>query len=114
MLKRIGMWLTMGFLATLLVFNWQARTAAQSTANLQADLYRLQSQVAQLQAQVAQLSGRAGYSTAPSPAPNRQTRINPADREIVDRLATLAIEAKDRLSALETRVGRLEQRLRQG
>jgi uncharacterized protein YceH (UPF0502 family) len=112
MFKRIGILLAMAFLAVFVVLNWQSRAAAQSTVNLQADLYRLQSQVSQLQAQVAQLSGRAGYSTAPSPAPGRRSRINPTDGEIIDRLATLAIEAKDRLSALEARVARLEQRLR--
>jgi len=48
-----------------------------------------------------------------TPSISRPTRpLALGDRQIVDRLATLAIEAKDRLNALESRVAKLEARFR--
>jgi hypothetical protein len=68
----------------------------------------------QLQAEVSQL--RRGNSSTPfNPAPSipRSTRTSTlSDRQIIDRLATLAIEAKDRLNALESKVSKLEDRFK--
>ncbi|MCL6436907.1 MAG: hypothetical protein K6T90_22420 [Leptolyngbyaceae cyanobacterium HOT.MB2.61] len=109
MLRRLGLILLAAIFGFLV---WQSRTPAQSVANLQADLYNLRVQVNQLQAQVAQLSQR-NFSRSPSssPAP-RIPSGSPylSDRQMLDRLAILAIEAKDRLNALEQRVSRLEKR----
>jgi BMFP domain-containing protein YqiC len=110
------MWRKIGaiVLATLLtVLLWQTRVSAQSNANLQADLYQLRAQVSQLQAQVAQLSGRAGVAPRANAGsvPSRATRgLGATDAQMFDRLAVLAIEAKERLNALEARVARLEKR----
>lgn len=107
MLRRVGL-MVAGALLTLLL--WQGRTAAQSAANLQADIFQLRSQISQLRAQVTQLS-RQNPSSVRGALPSRTPRSpsDPSDPQIIDRLATLAIEAKDRLSALESRVSKLEQ-----
>ncbi|PSB34331.1 hypothetical protein C7B82_02345 [Stenomitos frigidus ULC18] len=87
----------------------QARTPAQSASNLQADIFELRSQVNQLRSQVAQLSRQAPSTSRPA-TPSRVPRspTDPTDPQIIDRLAVLAIEAKDRLTALEGRVSKLE------
>ncbi len=108
MLRRIGlvlvaMWLT--------VMVWQSRAAAQSFSNLQVDINNLRSQVAQLQQQVNQLSHGYSAPRKSEPAPRNSTSsAYLTDRQMLDRLAVLAIEAKDRLNALEARVTRLEKR----
>jgi uncharacterized protein YceH (UPF0502 family) len=110
MLRRLGIVLS---IAVLLVLMLQTDTAAQSSANLQADIFDLRSQVSQLRAEVAQLRRLPGGSQIPrDPVSQRIPRSpTPTDSQIVDRLAILAIEAKDRLNALETRVSRLEKRI---
>lgn len=109
MLKRIGMILT---IAVLVVLALQSQVSAQATVNLQADVNRLRQQVYQLQSQVSQLR-RATGTSSPTPTPRRSQRSPElTDQEMIDRLATLAIEAKDRLNALEARVARLEGRTR--
>lgn len=115
MVRKFGWVLVTGVLTILTVLILQLYTAAQSPVNLQADIFRLRQQVNQLQAQMAQLSGRGGLRpSAALPAPQGSSRRSSelSDSQIVDRLATLAIEAKDRLSSLEERVTRLEQRLK--
>lgn len=111
MLRKFGL-ILIGVVLALLVL--QSRTPAQSSANLQADVYQLKFQVSQLQAQINQLS-RQGY---PAPTNAAPTRVSGSpqldDRQIVDRLATLAIEAKERLNALEARVTKLEKRMKSG
>lgn len=106
MLRHLGLILATAILTFLLL---QGRTPAQSASNLQADIFELRSQVNQLRAQVAQLS-RQSPSTSrivpSSKAPRSPT--DPSDPQIIDRLAVLAIEAKDRLTALENRVSKLE------
>jgi len=100
------------FIGVALIFLvLQNRTSAQSVYNLQADLYSLRQQVSQLRAQVNQLS-RQNYPSSPPPSavPRNQPRYSEdlSDRQMLDRLAVLAIEAKDRLKSLEQRVSRLE------
>ena len=109
MLRRLGLILITAILTFLLL---HGQTSAQSASNLQADIFELRSQVNQLRAQVAQLSRQSPSSTRTAPiskAPRSPT--DPTDPQIIDRLATLAIEAKDRLTALESRVAKLEKRL---
>lgn len=115
MLRKFGVVLISGLLTILTILVLQLHASAQSPINLQADIFRLRQQVNQLQAQVSQLSGRGGLRSnanlpAPRSSPRRSSELS--DSQIVDQLATLAIEAKDRLSALEQRVARLEQRLK--
>lgn len=111
MLRTIGL-ILLGMLLSVLLL--QGRTQAQSPVNLQADLFNLRAEVSQLRSEVAQLRGQSGYGvTRPVPtAPTRSRSPELSDRQIVDRLATLAIEAKERLRALENRVTQLENRLR--
>lgn len=110
MLKTIGLIITSTVLAILL---FQGRSSAQTTVNLQADITSLRSQISQLRAEVAQLrSQRPASSPLPSATPRRSRAPELTDDQIVDRLAILAIEAKDRLNALESRVAKLEGRIR--
>lgn len=106
MFRRLGLILVTALLTFLLL---QERTAAQSASNLQADIFELRSQVNQLRAQVAQLSRQAPSSPRPSPSRVPRSPSDPSDSQIIDRLAVLAIEAKERLNTLENRVSRLEQ-----
>jgi uncharacterized protein YceH (UPF0502 family) len=111
MLRRVGLALVAAILVMLMV---QSRAPAQSISNLQADLFNLRSQVSQLRAQVNQLS-RQNPSQIPSGPTSRgvpRLSSDPTDRQMLDRLAILAIEAKDRLNSLEERVSRLEQRIK--
>jgi uncharacterized protein YceH (UPF0502 family) len=108
MLKKLGLFLA---IAGLVVFLLQPKTNAQSTVNLQADVSDLRSQVSQLRAEISQLRQSGGLSYRPgSSAPNRSRAVEPLSGSMVDRLAILAIEAKERLNALEARVARLETR----
>ena len=111
MLKTLGIILTTALLMVLLL---QGRSSAQSSLNVQADISALRSQVNQLRAEVSQLRSQRGLPpSTPTPAPSRRVRSPElTDGQIIDRLATLAIEAKDRLNALESRVSGLEKRLR--
>jgi uncharacterized small protein (DUF1192 family) len=106
MLRKLGIVLS---IAVFLVLLFQRYTAAQSVANLQADIFDLRSQISQLRAEVAQLRHQPSSRIPSDPPSQRIPRSpNPTDQQIVDRLAILAIEAKDRLNALEARVSRLE------
>jgi outer membrane murein-binding lipoprotein Lpp len=105
MLKKIGLVLSV---AGLVIVLFQAGVGAQSTVNLQSDLFDLRSQVSQLRSEVSQLRQSSYSSRSGSPAPLRTRTAEPTSEPIVDRLAILAIEAKDRLNALEARVARLE------
>lgn len=102
---RLGLILVTVLLTLLL----QGRTMAQSASNLQADIFELRSQVSQLRAQVAQLRQSPSGARLAPPVKAPRSATDPSDPQIVDRLAILAIEAKDRLYALENRVSKLEQ-----
>ncbi|MEX0270314.1 hypothetical protein AB3R30_14315 [Leptolyngbyaceae cyanobacterium UHCC 1019] len=107
---RIALLFTTTFAVLLL---WQNGISAQATFNLQNDINQLRSQMQQLRSEVNQLRrGNAIPSNLP-PSISRSTRPSTlSDRQIIDRLATLAIEAKDRLNALESRMSKLEARFR--
>lgn len=109
MLRTLGLILTTALLTVLLL---QKHVSAQATFNLQADVNALRSQVSQLRAEVAQLRSQRTITPTPNPSSPRRARSPElTDDQIVDRLAILAIEAKDRLNALENRVTKLEKRL---
>lgn len=99
-------------LAIVLLLMLQGRVTAQASYNLQSDIYTLRAEVSQLRAQVAQLSARQGTGAGTRPAaPTPRTRLPElTDQQMLDRLAILAIEAKDRLNALESRMAALEGR----
>lgn len=106
MLKTIGLIIITAILMVLLV---PKQAPAQLSINLQADVNALRSQVAQLQSEVAQLRNQRGIIPTPvQPTPRRARSVDLSDPQIIDRLAVLAIEAKDRLNALESRVTKLE------
>ncbi|MBW4470812.1 MAG: hypothetical protein KME45_10480 [Stenomitos rutilans HA7619-LM2] len=109
MLRRVGLILVTAFLTFLIL---QGRTSAQSASNLQADIFQLRSQVNQLRAQIAELSRQSPSRLSPAPSSGRARRspADPTDPQIIDRLAELAIEAKERLNTLESRVSKLEKR----
>ncbi len=108
-MRRLGLIVCISVVVFLLL---QSHTVAQSASNLQADIFALRSQVSELRAQVAQLSRQSQPGTRLT-VPIRPLRSpnDPTDSQIIDRLSILAIEAKDRLSALEARVSKLEKRL---
>lgn len=107
MVRRLGLILITAILVLLLL---EGRTVAQSASNLQADIFELRSQVNQLRSQVAQLSRQSPSALRPiTPSRVPRSPTDPTDPQIIDRLAVLAIEAKDRLTALEGRVLKLEQ-----
>ncbi len=115
LLRRLGLLFVGLVTVAALLLGWQASTPAQLGVNLQADINDLRSQVSVLRSEVSQLRQQRGYSSAPAPSlpPSRRARSPElSDQQMLDRLATLAIEAKDRLNALEARVGRIESRLR--
>ncbi|MBM0741978.1 hypothetical protein JOY44_10130 [Phormidium sp. CLA17] len=93
---------------------WQSGTSAQAAFNLQNDINQLRSQMQQLQSEVSQLRrGSSSLPSNPTPSISRPARTSTlSDRQIIDRLATLAIEAKDRFNALESKVFRLEARFK--
>lgn len=110
MLRTIGLIIATAILSVLLL---QGRSSAQVSVNLQSDVTNLRYQVSQLRAEVAQLRSQRGGATPVAPAvPRRARSPELSDDQIIDRLATLAIEAKDRLNALESRVAKLEGRAR--
>jgi hypothetical protein len=114
-LKKLGLILIGIVTVVVLTVGWQGRAQAQVTVNLQADINDLRSQISILRSEVSQLHQQRGYSPAPVPSlPSTRRARSPelSDQQMLDRLAILAIEAKDRLNALEARVGRIESRLR--
>lgn len=115
MLRKLGFLFIGLIMGAALVLGWQGYTQAQVPVNLQADINNLRSQVNLLRSQVVQMRQQRGYSSAPAPSlPSSRRARSPelSDQELLDRLAVLAIEAKDRLNALEARVGRIEGQLR--
>ena len=95
------------------------RAIAQSTAQLESRLGRLESDIYQVRSELSRLEsqiysvGRSGNSTVAPPQPTPRYEPNfprsaPPQSAMFDRLATLAIELKERITSLETRVTRLE------
>jgi cell division protein FtsB len=121
MIKKIGIICLALFLAFAIL---PRLTLAQSSflesriARLEAENFQLRSQVNRIESQVAQLTGQA---LPQRPSPNRATpqipsRTNrrqvPPSNQMFDRLATLAIELKERVQALEAQVAELKKQRR--
>jgi hypothetical protein len=113
MMKRFKM---LGILAftLLLLFLGQSRSPAQTTTQLESRLSRLefennalQTSLNQLEAQVSRLSSSAGldFSLNATPSSGVAPASALADDPMFKRLATLVIELKERVVAVEERVG---------
>lgn len=111
-------------LAIALIFAFtilSSRTVAQSSAALESrisrvesDNFQLRSQIANLESQVATLKGQSASQTpipirpqAPPVSPRTNRQITSSD-PMFDRLATLVIELKQRVQALEAQVAQLK------
>lgn len=103
----------------LLLIPLQNSAPAQSVSSLGARISRLESdnttlrsEVSRLASQVSRLSNAAGIRfSQPAPSPNSPTRGVLSSDPMFDRLATLAIEQKERMDQLEARLNALESRL---
>jgi hypothetical protein len=98
----------------LFLFLWQSRSPAQTTTQLESRLSRLefennalQTSLNQLEIQVSRLSSSAGLDFSLNNAPSDRGSIASvlADDPTFKRLATLVIELKERVVAVEERVG---------
>jgi len=98
-----------------------SRTLAQSSAALESrlsrvesDNFQLRSQIANLEAQVATIRGQSSSQTPipiraqVPPVPPRANRQVTSSDPMFDRLATLVIELKQRVQALEAQVAQLK------
>lgn len=99
-------------------------TLAQSTpalegriSRLEADNFQLRSHFSRLESQLAELSGRSPSPTpspirpVPSVRPRTNRQVSSSD-PMFDRLATLVIELKERVQALEAQVAELKKQRR--
>jgi cell division protein FtsB len=101
-----------GVLILLLWLSWQVATPAQTTTQLESRLSRiefenttLRAAINQLEAQVARLSSDAGIAYTPrEPARSPAAPSALADDPTFKRLATLVIELKERVVAVEQQV----------
>lgn len=118
MVKKIGV-ISLSIIFALTILS--SRTLAQSSAALESrisrvesDNFQLRSQIANLESQVATIKGQSSPQTpiirpqAPS-IPPRNRQVTSSD-PMFDRLATLVIELKQRVQALEAQVSKLQQR----
>ncbi|QDL10845.1 hypothetical protein DP113_25605 [Brasilonema octagenarum UFV-E1] len=116
-MKRIGLMALALFLPILLWGTVFSNTALSQQIesrfyNLEADFNRLVSRVNRIEAQLNQ-SGRSSPSGSATitPSPRSGRTVSPQEREkMFDRLATLVIELKQQVNALEGRVAKLEKR----
>jgi predicted RNase H-like nuclease (RuvC/YqgF family) len=97
----------------LFLFVWQSRSSAQTTTQLESRLSRLefennalQTSLNQLEAQVSRLSSRAGLEFSLNEAPAAGDASALADDPTFKRLATLVIELKERVVAVEEQINR--------
>lgn len=89
---------------------------AQSVSSLAARVSRLESENFQLRSRLSRLENRIGQVNRPtptlpqtSPPPELSDRPSAATDPMFDRLATLVIELKERVQALEVEVARLRE-----
>lgn len=122
MSKNIGI-ICLALLFALVILS--SRTLAQSSSalesrisRLESDSFQVRSQLTRLESQLGQLSGRSSSQT---PTPNRPPQVPPRSTRqrqvsssdpMFDRLATLVIELKERVQALEKQVTQLNRQRR--
>ena len=121
--KLINMFKKIGIICLVLCLGFALLprlTLAQSSAFLESRVSRLEtenielrSQLSRIDSQLAQLAGRRSTSNRPAPSissqPNRQ--VSSSD-PMFERLATLVIELKERVQALESQVAALKKQRR--
>ncbi|WP_416670412.1 hypothetical protein [Egbenema bharatensis] len=108
-------------LTLLLIVGWQTVTPAQSnTAFLSSRVSRLESENSSLRSRISRLEGDItrisssiglNYTYSTPSEPGSPTPATPAADPMFDRLATLAIELRDRIITLENQVADLQQRV---
>lgn len=97
-------------IATLILITTQFFVPANAQIGLvESRLSRVESELIGIQSQISQLSAPRGGVSSPSfsPIPSRSGKFTDAQ---FDRLATLVIESRDRIKALEEKVAKLEKR----
>ena len=115
-MKRIGLMALALFLLILLWGGVFSNTASSQQIesrfyNLEADFNRLESRVSNIEAQLSQTGRSSSSTTTTTPSPRSGRTVSPQEREkMFDRLATLVIELKQQVNALESRVAKLEKR----
>lgn len=100
-----------GVIAVLALLCWWGLTIAvpaSSDLQLESRIDRLESELSRVRSQLTQLAARSGAPTPP-PATSTPNGLNdPSLSEQFDNLATLAIELKQDVRDLQTRVAELE------
>ncbi len=102
-------------LSWLLVLPLQACSPAQAQAGLDSRVSRLETDLIGIQTRLNQIESNRSRQGVSAPAPLASSGDRRGDRRIsadpqFDRLATLVIELKERVTSLETRLGKLERR----
>lgn len=114
LMKRIKIIRQILVICLILLLPLQSCVSAQAQGSLESRISRLESEIFGLKAQVTQLQSqttrRSGTGRQPSaPGTSASAAIpKPSADPMFDRLATLAIELKERLNAVEARLNRLE------
>lgn len=107
---RRSVWVVLGILlVTVLV----ALVPQPATAQVDSRVNQLEFELRQVRSQLSQIEARLSQpgqtSPPPRPAAPPSTAANPSLEAQFDNLATLTIEIRQQVRALETRVARLEQ-----
>jgi hypothetical protein len=108
-LWRSSLLLTLG-LTLVLLLGWQLGARAQSTSQLEMRLSRLESENTLLKSRVSRLESAGSDASSsslpdsPSITPSDASSSTLADDPVFKRLATLVIELRERIIALETRL----------
>lgn len=117
-MKRIGL-LALALFLVILIWGGVFSNTASSQQNesrfysVEADLRNLESRVNRIEAQLGQTRQRPSTKVPATPLPSSGSRRNVSQQErdkMFDRLATLVIELKQQVNALEGRVAKLEKR----
>ncbi len=106
----IARWATGILLGLLLWLGLGHYASAQSEARLESRLNRVESELSRLRTQFRQVESQLAIPDRPAPDPPAiaPSLGEPSLDEQFDNLATLAIELKQRVRQLETRVTQLE------
>lgn len=101
----------LGIVTAIALILWQSHLPVQAQVSPDSRINRIETELVGIRIQLNQLA--ASRSTpgvsVPTPSPSRNPqRTNPPSNANYDRLATLVIELKERVNALEAKVAKLE------